>query len=105
MKKYRIITPYGTVYEIDGDGCFLKYGEHTWEHPHDSWKCTGIAELLPFGNIRRISLDTFKAMMEAGKSFLFKNGTPKYTVLDLDHGTSGLWGNTKYHGIKYAYPV
>lgn len=31
---------------------------------------------------------------------LYKNGNPRYTVLDLDYGTRREWGSTKYHGIR-----
>lgn len=105
MKKYQIYTPHGTVYEIDEDGCFLRYGEHAWNHPHKTWKCTGCAELLPFGNLRYYSLKEFISMIEDGKKFTFKNGNPKYTLTDLDHGTNRVHGNTKYHGIWSAKAI
>ena len=105
MNKYRINTPYGTHYEIDEDGCFLRSGVHKWEHPHETWKCTGCAELLPFGNVRRHSLTGFIRMIESGHKFTFKNGNPRYTLTDLDHGTHRLHGNTKYHGIHSAYKM
>lgn len=103
MKTYTILTAYGTTYQIDEDGCFLQYNEHRWEHPHDSWKCTGAAQLLPFGHFRNHSLPTFLAMIEQGKCFTFKNGKPRFTLTDLDHGTYRIHGNTKYHGIRTAW--
>jgi len=97
-----VTTAYGTHYEIDEHGCFLKYDEHKWNCPHDSWKCVGVAELLPFGNFRFHNLSSFIGMIKSGQSFRFKNGNPKYTIVDLDHGTKRIHGNTKYHGIAYA---
>jgi len=104
--RFRIKTAYGTVYEIDKDGCFLRYGNHTFEHPHDSWKCTGIAKQLPFGHFRRLSLETFIAMMNARYSkWTFKNGKPRFTLTDIDHGTHRIHGNTRCHGIAIAYAL
>jgi len=57
--RYKIQTRSGTIYEIDADGCFLRYNDHKWEHPHDSWKCTGCVEIKPFGRLRFIPLDRF----------------------------------------------
>ena len=105
MKKYEIVTPYGTTYQIDEDGCFLQSGEHKWEHPHDSWKCTGCAELRPFGHLRFITLASFLKMIEAGHDWKFKNGKPRYTLTDLDHGTNRVHRNTEYHGISLAWKV
>ena len=105
MKKYRINTPYGTHYEIDDDGCFLKYDINEWKHPHETWKCTGCAELIAFGNFSFHSLPEFISMIESGHKFTFKNGKPRYTLTDLDHGTRRIHGNTKYHGIQSAYKM
>jgi hypothetical protein len=105
MKKYQVITPYGTQYIIDEDGCFLEYNNNKWNHPHDSWKCTGIAEILPFNNLRFHSLAHFIDMIQNKKDFTFKNGKPRYTLTDKDHGTFRVHGNTAYHGIAYAYEV
>ena len=106
MKKYRIITKYGTTYEIDLDGCFLRSEQHKWDHPHDTWKCTGIAELRPFGRLRFIMLEDFIKMIEnSGTVWKFKNGKPKYTLTDRDHGTNRVHGNTAHYGIYYAYEI
>lgn len=102
MKTYSIVTPYGTHYKIDECGCFLEYNEHKWQHPHDSWRCNGIAELRPFGNLKMHSLSTFFKMIENKESFLFKNGKPRYTLTDIDHGTFRVHGNTEHHGICYT---
>jgi hypothetical protein len=103
MKTLEVITKYGTRYTIDEDGCFLKYNENKWEHPHDSWKCTGIAKLRPFGNMTQLSLKTFFEMAANKQTFTFKNGNPRYTLTDLDHGTHRIHGNTKCHGISSAW--
>jgi len=104
-KKYRIITKYGTVYEIDEHGCFLRYNNHYWECPHDSWRCVGCAEVLPFNRLKYYSLPEFLKMIENGHNFRFKNGNPKFTLLDCDHGTYRIHGNIKAHGISMAYRI
>ena len=105
MEKYQINTKYGTVYQIDSDGCFLQYNQHNWQHPHNTWKCTGCAEILPFGHLRFHSLRAFLKMIKDGIKFTFKNGKPKFTLTDLDHGTNRVHGNTAYHGISKAYQL
>lgn len=101
--KYTIWTRYGTLYEIDKDGCFLRYGDNKWKHPHNEWKFLGFAELLPFGHTRRISFEDSIRMMESKTQWLRKNGKPKYTVIDLDHGTQRIWGNAGVHGVERAF--
>ncbi len=105
MKHYRIITPYGNTYTIDQDGCFVQYNEHVWKHPHNTWKCRGVYEIIAFGQWRFLPLQQFINMIESGHRFTFKNGKPRYTIADLDHGTARGWGNTEHHGIKSAWEV
>lgn len=105
MKKYQVVTPYGTRYVIDEDGCFLEYNNNTWMHPHNSWKCTGVAEILPFNKLRYYSLAQFIDMINNKKDFTFKNGNPRFTLTDNDHGSFRVHGNTKVHGIAYAEEV
>ena len=93
MKTYLITTKYGTIYEIDSDGCFLRYNQHTWKHPHDTWKCTGCAKILPFGNWQYLDLETFLSMIENNQITTFKNGNSMYTLTDMDNGTHRRHGN------------
>lgn len=101
-ERYRIITMLGTVYEIDEDGCFLRYNNSMWKHPHEDWKCTGIAEVRPFGRLFFINLADFIKLIENDTKFTFKNGNPKYTLTDIDYGSERTHGNIKCHGIRYA---
>ena len=100
MRKFSILTPFRTTYVIDEDGCFLQYGEHKWKHPHTAWKCTGCAEIRPFGNLRFFDLASFIELIENGEITTFKNGKPRFTLTDKDHGTFRVHGNTKYHGVR-----
>lgn len=104
MKTIHVITPYGTKYVINAKtGKFIQYNEHVFDkNDGHQWDCIGIGEILPFGNIRRLPFQNFISMAENGEKFTFKNGKPKYTLIDADHGTVRIHGNTKYHGISYA---
>jgi hypothetical protein len=99
---YRIITPYGEVYQTDDKGYVVKYSnglDKTEASLHDlmTWQITGIREIRPFGNLGcLIRLDEASEL----KSFSFKNRRPKYVICDIDHGTSRIHGNSLYHGVR-----
>lgn len=99
-----IITPYGNHYKVNAQGQIIR--EHwdkngTFLPPSEGWKFLGIQPVrntygyIPFKQITPEFLKTLDV--------LYKNGNPKYTVVDLDHGTTRVWGNTKVHGIKHIY--
>lgn len=91
-----ISTPYGNRYTIDSQGRFSRDDLHS---PFsDTWILKGIAHVR--NTTFRIPLDElFKPGCIESLNLLYKNGHPQYTVIDIDHGTTRLWGNTKYHGI------
>jgi len=103
--EYIISTPYGNYYELSKEGYVLKYSnglnkENANINELKTWQVLGIVELKAFGNIGNII-----PLSEAIKieSFSFKNGNPKYTIVDLDHNTMRIAGNTKYHGVRKVY--
>jgi hypothetical protein len=105
--KYAISTPYGNYYELSKEGYVIKYSNGLNKENADiqdlkSWQVLGIVELLPFGNIGNII-----PLNEAVKlnTFSFKNGKPKYTIVDLDHNTRRIIGNTNWHGVKEVYQL
>jgi hypothetical protein len=93
--KLEITTPHGDRYIIHADGNI----ERT-DLP--GFKCSGQWKLIALKHVARreiIPLD----MLLAGKlpaPLLYKNGSPQWTVRDLDHGSTREWGNTKHHGVK-----
>ncbi len=100
--KYRISTPFDDEYQLDKDGYVIKFsnGLDLTNSPKshiEDWQVLGIVELKPFGNI-----DGLIPLSEAVgiDNYSFKNGNPKYTIIDLDHGTKRVIGNTKYHGVR-----
>jgi hypothetical protein len=95
MKTLLIIyTPYGDRYEVN------ELGEIKSKNLSDfskSWKLQGIEnvksnEYIPF---KELTKERVKELQ-----LFYKNGNPRYTVRDLDHGTTRTWGNTKVHGIS-----
>lgn len=90
-----ITTPYGNRYVVHENGDIQRTDlEHK---PSGNWKMLGIKVVrgslfLPLAKITQEWLNTYP--------LLYKNGNPRYTVMDLDHGTRREWGNTKYHGIR-----
>ena len=100
--KYEIRTPHGDRYLINEVGQVLEYSNGFKSDGSDDWKIVGICELKPFGHIGRpIPLNRAVKI----EKFTYKNGNPKYTAMDLDHGTCRIWGNTKYHGISSIQEV
>jgi len=101
--KYIITTPYGGRYELDSEGHVLTYSngldrrESTIEEL-STWKVLGICKIGPFGHIGP-TIPLNRAIKEV-KEWTFKNGYPRYTACDLDHGTRRIWGNWNYHGVR-----
>ncbi len=100
--KYIIQTPYGNRYEVSKEGYVLKYSNgldktNASLENLKTWQVLGVQEIKPFNQLGRlIPLDEASKI----KSFTFKNGRPRYTGTDLDHGTRRVWCNWNYHGIK-----
>lgn len=91
-----ISTSYGDRYNIN------KRGEIVRENYafSSNWKligllptnCSNFCHLIPFA---RITPEWVKSHFLS-----WKNGNPHYTVVELDHGSTKVWGNTKVHGIR-----
>ena len=97
MKKkvLNFSTPAGACYKVDANGCIIS--KDTPGMPSGSWIFLGLTHVsknvvIPFNKITEKFLEDFNPC--------WKNGNPQYTVLDLDHGTTRMWGNTKYHGVR-----
>ena len=91
--KFHIITPYGNLFSVNEKGEIAKNGTAA----SSQWILLGIertngSEFIPFSEL------THKRVAEL--QMTYKNGNPRYTVRDFDHGATRRWGNTQYHGIK-----
>ncbi len=69
------------------------------------WYIVEFVRLNNLGNIvDRMPVGVFAEYLRKSRlpgSLSYKNGKPKWTVLDVDHGTVRQWGN----GIRNAYIV
>jgi hypothetical protein len=91
-----ISTPSGEYYKINRKGEI----SHKNYPPSGQWLFLGLQrvhgnrllnEFIPFA---KITPDLLKTLKIRGK-----NGNPRYTIKDKDHGTIRLWGNCGYHGV------
>jgi len=100
MRHYKINTPYGAWYRVNQKGEVLEAsnGLKKGEHNAATWRIIGGTSTHPFAGLRLLPLLELAGM--SSKELLYKNGSPRYTCVDIDHGTTGVHGNSKYHGIK-----
>lgn len=92
-----IETPYGDRYRIADNGDITRLDMPGFT-ASGQWKFVG---LVPVNSNRiAVRLADIDAAWLAGNPLLYKNRHPRYTVMDLDHGTNRVWGNTVYHGVK-----
>ena len=93
---FELTTPYGKRYIIH-DNANIERTDLKGFIPSGQWKMLGLShvkkrDFIPFSALERSIL--------AGLPLTYKNGSPMWTVRDLDHGSIREWGNTKYHGVK-----
>lgn len=102
-KYLHLSTPYGTRYSCNlKTGNVTRYGEHRWPDDHMSWRIAGLEKIGPFGRLTFVPLSVVAKRLSADEfgPATFKNGSPMYTVRDIDHGATRIWGNSKHHGIN-----
>lgn len=96
MVKYEITTPHGSLYLIHDNGDIQRTDmQHT---PSGQWKLVGVENVKSFHDFTRF--DHLDEWLATNPQLLYKNGNPRYTVRDFDHGSIRSWGNTQHHGIK-----
>lgn len=104
MIVYRITTPYGHSYDVAEDGAILVYRREAGPYvPGPDWTITGVVSTKGWGGGfgRSYGLAQLAVLANSKPAdLLYKNGSPRWTLSDLDHGTRRIHGNTKYHGIK-----
>lgn len=96
--RIEITTPFGETYIIHRNGNIERCSVPGLL-PSGHWKFLGLVCLRPtyFVPFEKIT----QKWMEANRpGLLFKNGKPRWTVRDLDHGTVREWGNTEFHGVR-----
>lgn len=94
--SYTVRTQDGRYWSVRAnDGAITS---EIWRTPHAaSWRVVGVSEARPFGRVRPVP--DWRAILAAGAP-PFSNGSPRYRIVDIDHGTRRLWGS----GIVAAWP-
>jgi hypothetical protein len=92
-----IHTPYGKKFFINEKQEIIRTDMDF--KPSGQWKFLGLEhvknnQFVPYDRV----IERLKSDPEVFKTY--KNGNPQWTVRDLDHGTTRVWGNTKFHGVK-----
>jgi hypothetical protein len=99
-KYLHITTPCGTHYTcLMSNGNVVRHGNNKWPEDHSSWKIAGLERIKAFNRLEFIPLERVPELLQSGEDLRFKNGKPRFTVRDLDHGTTRIWGNWKWHGV------
>jgi hypothetical protein len=62
-----------------------------WKYSGE-WKALALVRRCNFGVIETIPFDAWRDRLP-GVQWLCKNGKPRYTLRDLDHGTRREWGS------------
>lgn len=93
---FELKTRYGDCYRIHPGGLIQRMDMPDFS-PSDTWIMRGLVPV----NMNRItvSVEQITPQWLAEHPLTYKNGNPRYTVADLDHGTRRVWGNTKWHGV------
>jgi hypothetical protein len=97
---YKIITNYGHIYSLSKEGYVLKYSGNDLDKMNSpeselkSWQVRGVTPV----NSNMSNIINLISACDLNP-LLYKNGNPKYTIVDLDRGTLRVHGNTKVHGI------
>lgn len=99
MSTYTIVTPYGDRYTIDEQWRISKRGVE----PSGQWTLVALGRIGPFGHVTRVPKEAIANLADKQWQATFANGKPRYTVIDNDHGTRRIWGNTRVHGILHVY--
>ena len=100
----RIQTERGEFYDVrtsDGAICRLDLKDFT---PSGQWRMTGVVRTGPgwaYGTGFVPLADLLAGL--ATWDWRYKNGRPRWTVRDFDHGTTRIWGNKA--GIVAAWRI
>lgn len=94
IEKYVIYTNNETYPVIKKDGKYLIARQHSKDFSED-WELVGI---LPIGAALSRVIKPEDAIANI-TDWKFKNGNPKYTIVDKDHGIKRIWGGTS-NGVR-----
>ena len=60
--------------------------------PSGQWIALALVRRCNFGVVETIPFEHWAARLETTIKWAYKNGKPRYTLRDLDHGTVREWG-------------
>ena|ERR1700677_2253702 len=98
---FRLSTAYGNYYDVTASGNIIRLDQPGFQ-PSGKWKLVAVVDRCG-RTVARLA-DVLK-WIESKPDFNLKNGKPRYTVADFDHGTNRIWGNADYHGIRAIWPA
>ena len=81
-------TAYGKHYKVDANACIIRCDMKI--APSGNWIFEGLkhvrfSEFIPFAALTKEFVEHFDTC--------WKNCRPRYTVVDIDHGTRRIWGD------------
>ena len=99
--KHMLYTPHGANYIIHENGDIQRTDIQGFK-PSGNWKLRGLT------HVKRACFVPFPQCFD-NRALPFplkwKNGNPAWTVVDMDHGTRRVLGNTRYHGVSGFYQI
>lgn len=104
-RRWYMRTKYGDAYFIHADGAIERCDKQC--EPSGKWRFTALVDKSG-KTVATLDglLEWYRANEQGDKDAMFyKNGNPRFTVQDIDHGTVRFWGNTACHGIADLRPV
>lgn len=108
MRKFEIQIMNGERFFIHENGSIERAdmpGQFIHQHGRtegSQWLLRGICQINRglYSPRLVVAFENLESWVKSGPQMLFKNGKPRFTVADLDHGTYRVWGNTDYRGIR-----
>ncbi len=95
---YEVRTARGDTFRIAENGDIQRMDMPGFQ-PSGQWKMLGLRGIHAGRFTSRFVPLAEVPILLARESLMHKNGSPRFTVEDLDHGTQRTWGNPKYHGV------
>lgn len=93
---YELEDGSGQRYKVDSQGCIYAPNKL---NPSGEWKALALVRRNNFGSIIAITLFAHWSWA-LPTDWLYKNGKPKFTLRDLDHGTVREWGTRVRRVVK-----
>lgn len=97
MRKFILTTPYGNQYFIHDDNVIERADMPGTQSGQWRFQYVARTDGFAFGCRSNVSLADLADKRTPVR--FARSGNPRFTVADLDHGTTRIWGNTKHHGI------